>query len=106
MLTLVEGHEGKGSSPFPTSCMDGRLGAIEKAVDGGTGPTLYNIEESDIDTLYKSHLSSFVSSCWLAGLGGSGGQRSWVVGQDSGTPHGPHPLAVPLRGHFGSLVGA
>lgn len=31
-------------------------------------PTLYNIEESDIDTLYKSRLSLFVSSCWLAEL--------------------------------------
>lgn len=48
------------------------MGAIEKAVDGGAGPTLYNIEESDIDTLYKSHLFSFVSSCWLGVAWGRG----------------------------------
>lgn len=81
--------------------------AIEKAVDGGACPALYNIEESDIDTLYKSHLSSFVSSCWLAGLGGAPGDKE-AGGVGPGhrdTPWSPSS-GCPLWGHFGSLVGA
>lgn len=85
----------------------GSCRAIEKAADGGVFcPTLYNIEESHIDTLYKSHVSSFVSSCWRAGLGILGDKEAGVMDQDTGIPHGPLPLAVPWWGHFGSLVGA
>ena len=62
----------------------------------GPSPTLYNIEESDIDTLYKSHLSCL---CPLAGWSGWGDlgdkEARQGVGQDSGTPPGPHSLAVP-----------
>lgn len=46
---------------------------------GGAGhsavPGLYNIEESDIDILYKSHVSLSVCSCWLAELGVATGRR-------------------------------
>lgn len=72
---------------------------------GGACPTLYNIEESDIDTLYKSHMSSFMSSCWLAGLGGTRGQRSWGGGPGHReTPWSPSS-GCPLVGSLWVLGG-
>lgn len=65
---------------------------------GGAGrrPRLYNIEESDIDILYKSHVRVLICVLLLASGAGSGnGEKETRVGQDTGTVHGPSPLTGP-----------
>lgn len=78
------------TSPSPT----GWAVRVNRKGSSGHRSLLYNIEESDIDTLYKSHLSLLVSSCCLAG-------RHWemkLAGRagTQGHPVVPHLLAVPL----------